>query len=140
MSKTFSPAPDYVIISEGINDHSQSGASVTAAVTSWIASARSAFGPAAKIFIVINIAEIQSAAIKAGVAAAADPLTYVIDPGPEFEYSVFGGPSGTTCTPATWASPDGCHLDAIHHQIYSAFVSAGIQQVLSSRGASAYVQ
>jgi hypothetical protein len=45
------------------------------------------------------------------VAAATDPLTYVLDPGREYQRTVFaGGP--------TWASPgDGIHLDAVRFNL-----------------------
>ena len=114
--KSYASDLDYVFIHMAENDNAQNDAAVQAAVAAWIPRARAAFGPNTKIFIILSITQIKSAPIKAGVAAAADPNTFLIDPGNEFRNSVFaGGP--------TWAAPgDGLHLDAVHQGIYTAYV------------------
>jgi len=133
-AKTFSPAPDYVFVHQGENDAGLSGSSVTAAVTSWIGAARTAFGPSTRIFIILGISQVQTAAIAAGVAAAADPLTFVLNPGSEFL-----GATRTSGDPATWASPDGLHLDSTHQSMFAAFVTQQAQAAIGSGSARAPV-
>jgi hypothetical protein len=114
--KAFATDLDYVFIHLAENDRAQEDVKVQAAVTDWIHKARIVFGSKTKIFIILSITQIKSAPIKAGVQAAADSNTFVIDPGTEFQYSVFAGGR-------TWAAPgDGLHLDAIHQSIYTAYV------------------
>jgi hypothetical protein len=114
--KTYATDLDYVFIHMAENDNSQDDAAVQTAVTGWISEARAAFGPKTKIFIILSITQIKSAPVKAGVTAAADPNTCLIDPGNEFLHVAFaGGP--------TWAAPgDGLHLDAVHQGIYTGYV------------------
>jgi hypothetical protein len=123
-AKTYAADLDYVFIHMAENDNAQDDAAVQAAVAAWIPKARAAFGPKTKIFIILSITQIKSAPIKAGVAAAADPNTFIIDPGTEFQHVAFaGGP--------TWAAPgDGIHLDAIHQGIYTAYVLQQAQAII----------
>jgi lysophospholipase L1-like esterase len=114
-AKTFSPAPDYVFISEGTNDHGQSPSTVTANVTSTLIAMRTAFGASTKIFIVIPLDQQQVSAITAGVSATGDKLIGVLNGGTQYANTVFAGA-------ATWASPDGLHLDSTHGAIWSAFI------------------
>jgi hypothetical protein len=126
-AKAFSPAPDYAFVAEGINDHGQSPASVQAAVTSTLQAMRVAFGPSTRILFVIPLNRQQVAAIRAGIGAAQDPNTFVIDPnnyGTQYLNTVFSGAS------STWASPDGLHLDAIHHAMLSAIVVQQTQSLM----------
>lgn len=125
-ARSFSPAPDAVFISEGINDHGQNPSSVTSAVTSTLTAMRTAFGSSTRIFVVIPLNEQQDTAIRAGVTAAADPKVYVIDPGTQYLNTVFSGAS------STWASPDGLHLDSTHQALYTAFVLQQVQQILDT--------
>lgn len=126
--KTFAHDLDYVFVHMAENDNALSDADVQAAVTAWIPAARAAFGPSTRIFIILSITQIKSTPIKAGVQAAHDARTYVIDPGTEFQHSVFAGGK-------TWAAPgDGLHLDAIHQGIYTAFVLKQAQAYIDSAG------
>ncbi len=115
-AKTFGHDLDYIFVHLAENDAAQPDAAVESAVRAWIGEARRVFGPATRIFIILSLPQIKSAPIRAGVQAAADPHTYILDPGHEFEHVVFsGGP--------TWAAPgDGIHLDAIHQSLFTAFV------------------
>jgi len=126
--KRFAPDLDYVFVHMAENDAAQTDAAVQAAVTAWIPAARAAFGPKARIFIVLSITQIKSAPIKAGVSAAKDAGTYLIDPGTEFQHSVFAGGR-------TWAAPgDGLHLDAVHQGIYTAYVLKQAQAHIDGDG------
>ncbi len=122
-AKTFTPSPDYVFIAEGINDHGLSADAVQAAVTTTLQAMRSAFGSNTKIFVVIPINRQMVGPIRAGVGATADPLVYVLDPGTQYQNTVFAGA-------ATWASPDGLHLDAIHQGFYTGFVTQQAQNAI----------
>ena len=129
-AKTFRHDLDYVFVHFAENDAAEDGAAVQKAVTSWIPAARAAFGNDAKIFIILSLPQIQSGPVKAGVRAAADPQTYLVDPGTEFRHVVFsGGP--------TWASPDdGIHPDAVHQSLFTAFVIRQAQACIDgARGA-----
>lgn len=129
-AKTFSPAPDYVFVHQAENDKSQSSGTITTAVTNWIAAARTAFGAGTKIFIILSLPQIQSAAIKSGVTAANDANTFVLDPGSEFADATFNGTLS-----ATWMSPDGLHLDANHQSgLFGSFVSKQAQAAISGSG------
>jgi lysophospholipase L1-like esterase len=119
-AKTFSPAPDYVFIAEGINDHGQSGATVQANVTSTLLAMRTAFGTSTKIFVILPLNHQQSGAITAGVAATGDRLIGVLDGGTQYLNTVFAGAP-------TWASPDGLHLDSTHQAIIGNFVTQQAQ-------------
>ncbi|HZZ58899.1 MAG TPA: hypothetical protein VFE31_13785 [Opitutaceae bacterium] len=123
-AKTFGPDLDYVFVHLAENDAAQPDAAVERAVAAWIPAARAAFGPRTRLFIILSLPQIKSGPIRAGVAAAADPLTYVLDPGREYQRTVFaGGP--------TWASPgDGIHLDAVHQGLFTAFVTRQAQACL----------
>jgi hypothetical protein len=122
--KAFFHDLDYVFVHFAENDAAEDNDAVQSAVTSWIPAARAAFGNKTKIFIILSLPQIKSGPIKAGVRAAADPLTCLLDPGTEYQHVVFsGGP--------TWASPgDGIHPDAIHQSIFTAFVIRQAQAYL----------
>lgn len=125
--KSFEPDLDYVFVHLAENDRAQSDGDVETAVASWIPAARSAFGPKTKIFIILSLPQIKSEPVRAGVRRAADPFTYILDPGSEYQRVVFaGGP--------TWASPnDGIHLDATHQSLFTAFVTRQAQACLDGR-------
>jgi hypothetical protein len=126
-AKTFRHDLDYVFAHIAENDAAWDDAAVQKAVTSWIPAARAAFGERTKIFIILSLPQIKSGPIKAGVRAAADPQTYVLDPGTEFQHVVFAARPPVP----TWASPgDGIHPDAIHQAIFTAFVMQQAQAIL----------
>ena len=126
--KSFRHDLDYVFVHFAENDAAQTDAAVQKAVTSWLPAARAAFGDETKIFIILSPTQIKSGPVKAGVRAAADPRTFLLDPGTEFQRVVFsGGP--------TWASPsDGLHLDAIHQAIFTAYVTKQAQACIDGAG------
>jgi hypothetical protein len=122
--KTYADDLDYVFIHMAENDNAEDNGAIQAAVTAWIFKARTAFGPKTKIFIILSITQIKSAPIRAGVVAAADPNTFLIDPGYEFQHVAFSGGR-------TWAAPgDGIHLDAVHQGIYTGYVLRHAQAYL----------
>jgi hypothetical protein len=125
--KAFGNDLDYVFVHLAENDRAQTDGDVEKAVASWIPAARGAFGPRTRIFIILSLPQIKSDPIRAGVRAAADPLTYVLDPGPEYQRVVFaGGP--------TWAAPeDGIHLDSTHQSLFTAFVTRQAQACLDGK-------
>jgi hypothetical protein len=123
--KTFGADLDYVFVHLAENDAAQDAAAVRRAVAAWIPAARAAFGPRARIFLILSLPQIKSAPIRAGVADAGDRRTYVLDPGTEYRRAVFAG-----CN--TWAAPDdGLHLDAVHQGLYTAFVSRQAAAILA---------
>jgi hypothetical protein len=101
---------------EGILD-----AAVISAVTSWIAAARSVLGASTCIYVVVPFGGFKRNAVTAGVIAAADPKTKVIDLGTVLQAGLTG-PQGT----ATRASiSDGIHPGVISHgQLGAALASA----------------
>jgi hypothetical protein len=121
-AKTFGHDLDYVFVHLAENDAAWGDAEVQRAVTAWIPAARAVFGPRTRIFIILSLPQIKSEPIRAGVRAAADARTYLLDPGDEFRRTTFaGGP--------TWASRDGIHPDAIHQAIFTAFVTRQAQAI-----------
>jgi hypothetical protein len=129
-AKTFAHDLDYVFVHMAENDNSQDPAAVEKAVAAWIPKARAAFGPDTRIFLILSLPQIRSAAVVAGVKEANDAKTYVLDPGNEFSRTVFsGGP--------TWASPgDGIHLDAVHQSLFTAFVTKQAQECIDGTRAN----
>jgi hypothetical protein len=122
---------DYVFIHMAENDAAQKDDLVEKAVAAWIPKARAAFGDRTKIFIILALEQMKSGPIKAGVREAADPQTFVLDPGTEFKHVAF---SGRPPKP-TWAAPgDGIHLDAVHQTILAAFVIRQAQACIDGSG------
>lgn len=71
----FNPLPKYIVCTMGTNDGSNPQATVAALIAAWRIAA-----PLATIFIVIPPGQANLAGITAGVTAAADANTFLIDP------------------------------------------------------------
>jgi len=126
-AKTFAHDLDYVFVHMAENDNSQDPAQVEKAVAAWISKARAAFGPDIRIFFILSLPQIRSAAVVAGVKDANDARTFVLDPGLEMQHTVFaGGP--------TWVAPgDGLHPDAVHQSLFTAFVTKQAQECIDGK-------
>ena len=106
---------DYVFVAEGLNDHGQSGATVTANATGIFTAMRTGtghFDAGTRIFVVpplnpspFGSPNVTSALTSAATAAADSLLTMVALPS-EFQNSAF-----TSTHPGSWCSLDGLHLN-----------------------------
>lgn len=132
---SFSPAPNFVFVPLGVNDHGQNYAAISSAVSGWIPTARSTFGSSASIFIVAPLRDNNATtstvqtAIQAGIAAASDAHTFYIPMGTEFQNAVFA-PSGTITGTPTWISLDDGHPLAQYHGIIASIVTAFTMKIL----------
>lgn len=141
-AKTFSSpqAPNYVVVHQNINSHGSSAASITSTVSSWITSARTAFGPTTKIFIIGDIRNVNAssgtvqAAVQAGITAAADPATWYIPMNQQYSNVVFA-PSDSCSLNPTWLSLDDCHPTAVYNGLFTAAIVQGVTQALASGAA-----
>jgi hypothetical protein len=140
-ARSFSPAPDYVINAEGVNDHGISSVTMQADVQSWLTAVRSAL-PSAAVFLYIPVGGESSdetgtgganaTPIRNAVAAQGDPNVFLID-------------SGTALVTAdnwsytTWFSPnDGLHPAQTSHGILASYAVQWMQKALGGSGIHAY--
>jgi lysophospholipase L1-like esterase len=110
----FVPAPDDIIVLQGRNDATggATDSAVTAAVSAWIAAAR-ADAPLARINVIIPIDGSKRSAISAGVTAAADANTFLIDLGAAIEPTFISGGVNTN---------DGIHPNVRGHATVAAML------------------
>lgn len=127
-ARTF-PTLDFLWVIIGINDHSQLDADVQAAVTAWIAAARSALA-STKIFVVIPPNNTKKSAISAGFTAAADANAYLIDIGSELVPAI-------PFTGSTWLCADGIHPHDYFHGLLSASIAKQSQNAIGGTGSAA---
>jgi len=115
----FTPAPDDIITLQGRNDGTggATDAAVTATVSAWIAAAR-AEAPSARIAVVIPIDGSKRSAITAGVSAAADPNTVLLDLGAAIEPTIAAGGLNTN---------DGVHPNVRGHATVGSMLVADLQ-------------
>ena len=125
--------PQYVIVDMNVNDNSYTDAAVTAAVQAWIPNARSAFGAAAQIFLIVQLSQIKANAINQGIVNAGDAKVHLIQPSNQFQNATF-----SSCG-SSWMSLDCLHPTAIYQGLYSAYVSAGIEFILSQIAPGTYL-
>jgi hypothetical protein len=139
--RSFSPAPDFVINAEGVNDHGISSGTMQADVQSWLTAVRSTL-PSAPIWLYIPVGGEASdetgtgganaTPIRNAVAAQGDPNVFLID-------------SGTALVTAdnwsytTWFSPsDGLHPAQTSHGILASYAVEWMQKALGGSGIHAY--
>lgn len=116
----FSPAPDYIFVEHGAN-----GSTSTANVQSMIANLRAA-APAAKILMLVPAGGYARSAITAGVAAAADANTFLIDIGTGYQAGISSFGSG----PNMW-SYDGLHRNLLSNSRVGAAFAQKTQAALA---------
>lgn len=142
--RSFSPAPDYVINAEGINDHRSSftAAAVQSAVSSWLSAARTAL-PSAKIFLYVPIGGqaadedgtggANATPIRNAFTAFADSNTFLIDTGTQLV-------TADNWSYNTWFSPnDSIHPAQTSHGILTGFAVQAMQKALGGSGTHAFV-
>lgn len=136
-ARSLSPTPDYVVMSEGINDHGVSGSSETAAVQSWLTAARSAMS-SSKIWVYVPIGGeagdqtgtggANATSIRNAVAAQGDPAVFLIDTGLNLV-------TADNWSYDTWFAPnDSIHPAQTSHGILAAYAVQQMQQALGSAG------
>lgn len=144
-ARSFSPAPDYIINSLGINDHRRLGwkaPDVQAAVQNWLTAVRSTL-PATKIFLYIPVGGMSededgtgganATPIRNAVKAFGDPNTFLIDAGTQLV-------SADDWPYPTWfTGPDGMHPAVTSHGILAAIAIQQMQKALDA-GASPAAQ
>jgi lysophospholipase L1-like esterase len=113
------------VVMMGTNDALESilDTNVTTAVTSWITAARSVLGVSTVIYVVIPFGGFKRNAISAGVIAAADSNTKLIDLGTALQAGLTG-PQGT---PTRESISDGIHPSVISHGQLGATLAAAIR-------------
>ncbi|GAC1546158.1 MAG: hypothetical protein NVS2B17_29190 [Candidatus Velthaea sp.] len=126
--------PTYAFVCHGTNDglNSIADATVTSDVTTWLTSARAAFGAATWIFVLNPPGGFKSAALSAGVSAyltanPGDAKTKFLDPSAIFPTT------GKTAfvTGGTRDTIDGIHPTQLAHSRYAAAVTSLVQGSIS---------
>ena len=97
----------------------------------WLASARSKFGPAAKLFLCVPFGGFKRSALTAGFeqyqAATPDASAFLVDGGPTLQAGLTAFVTG-----GTWAAPgDGIHPDAPGHARIAATLSRTIDAAVA---------
>ena len=146
-ARSFSPAPDYVINAEGINDHGISGSTMQSDVQTWLTAARSALA-STKIWLYIPVGGesgdetgtggANATPIRNAVTAQGDPNVFLIDTGTSLV-------TADNWSYTTWFSPnDGLHPAWTSDGILAAYAAQQMQYALGGsvigNSNSGYVQ
>ena len=127
----FAPAPDVLVVLHGKNDGSQGAAdaTVTSAVSTWLAAARTAAGVAAKIFVVITFDGTKRSALLVGFSAyqasTADGNAKLIDLGTAIQSTLASGGLNTN---------DAIHPNTRGHATFGAMLVRQLQSQLDGPG------
>ena len=148
-SKTFSPAPDYVVIEEGINDHGVSLGTMQTAVQSLLTALRSAFA-STKIFQYIptggeatdetGTGGANATPIRNAVTAQADANVFPVDTGTQLVCANNWSTTPTGCPSSgagpTWfnsVSGDALHPAQTTQGVLAGYAIEAIQKAIGGR-------